>query len=255
MNHICQYLAFFSQKSDPRLIGNVKFGDYKISRRVRGLVKNLPQNNNSTPAIHNIHNYYLDLQNQLITFLNKKDCYYREHIKATQNCLDAIYMLGNYQFFISKFYDLQDKLQLEKTNNDYLLEVLRLYFAIRMSESKEIDLKIIQCVENVNYTIQYKIGMLSCNLRGLEKLAEMNLITVLKQEQNEGRVINIIRMLKYLYTKSSSRFSCDEDVKEEILSIIKNKYDVLPKLVEKYRDDFIESVRSELKHNIACTIL
>jgi flagellar motility protein MotE (MotC chaperone) len=102
--------------------------------------------------------------------------------------------------------------------------------------------------------VQHKIGILSCSLQGLEKLAETNLITALKQNTEKQQLINVIQMLKHLYTKFPAEFSCSEDVKETILSIINNKYDVLPKLVEKYRDDFIKSVQSELKHNIACTI-
>lgn len=254
MKHKYQRLGFFHQKSDWP-IKKVKFGDYKISYNVVVLVKNLPQQNDLTQAIHSIHNHYLVLRKQLIEFLDKEDCYYYEHTNAIQKCWDAIYLLGNCQFFISEFSNQQDKTQLVKTNDDYLLKALFLYFEIRRSESKEKDFKIIQELQQANYTVQYKIGMLSCNLQRLEKLAEMYLITALEQEQNKERSIDIIQALKYLYTKRSSKFSCKDDVKKEILSIIDNKYDVLPKLVEKYRNDFVESVQSELKYNIACTIL
>jgi len=255
-----QRLTFFHQQSDWS-IKKVKFGDYKISRKVVALVKKLFQQNDLTKEIHNIHNYYLDLKRQPNEFKDeKKDRYYYEHTSAIQKCWDAIYLLGNCQFFISSYYDQPDKTQLVKTNDDYLLETLYLYFEIKRPEFKE-DLRLNQKLQQPNYSVQHKIGILSCNLHGLEKLAEKNLITALKQEQKEEQkeeqLINIIKMLKYLYTKSPAEFSCDKDVKEEILSIIKNKYEEIPKLVEKYRDDFDKNVHtpSELRHNIACAIL
>jgi len=236
-------------------IKKVKFGDYKISRKVKALVKNLPQKDDLTQAIHSIHNDCLTLMTRVNGFSNKKRAYYYQHTHAIQDCLDAIYLLGNCQFFISEFYNQQDKMQLVETNNNHLLRTLYLYFVVKKSEFKEQDFKAIQELMKRDYSVQHKIGILSCNLHGLEKLAEVNLITALKQDQNEGQLINIIQMLKYLYTKSPSKFSCNEDVKEEILSIINNKYNVLPKLIEKCRNDFDENVQSEFKYDITCAIL
>lgn len=255
MKHKYQRLGFFHQKLDWP-IDKVKFGDYKISRKVVVLVKNLPQQDDMAQANYGIHNCYLDLKKQLIEFKNKKDCYYYEHTNAIQECLDAIYLLGNCQFFISEFSNQQNKMQLVKINDDYLLETLYLYFEIRRSESKEKDSKLVQELEQANYNVSHKIGILSCNLHGLEKLAEVNLIIALKQEQNEKQLINIIQMLKYLYTKSPAQFSCDEDLKKEILTIINSKYNVLPESVKKFRDDFDVNAHapSYLKHNSACAI-
>jgi len=254
MTHRYQPLGFFHQKLNWP-IEKVKFGDYKISRKIVTLVKDLPQHDDLTQGIRSIHNYYLDLRKQIIEFKNKNVCYYYEHTNAIQKCLDAIYLLGNCQFLISGYCDKQDKIQLAKTNGDYLLEALCFYFEIIRLESKEKDFKIVQELQRANYSAQHKIGILSCNLQGLEKLAEVNLISALKLEQSEKRLVNIIQTLKYLYTKSHAQFSCKNEVKEEILSIIDNKYERLPESVGRYRNDFEKGVQSELRHNIACVML